>query len=288
MKSRFLTDAVPLLLGLAAGIGFAAWIGARPPAPLLAAVVKNAPTSASAITAATPPSATLPPAASSSDAVVHDPASEPAWEMLSRLAPPRGKPDRWIKLPVLRAKGPPPPEHSLNPEFAEFFGLGPEEQARIESALDATIAQQSDLDLAHTDLIPIRPTDGFLSEYEQAFAIGPYPEEGARLHDGLNRSLREVMGEDRMAVYNLWAQGSLLADWQGVGLSERTIHVKRQNAGTQWERIDVNYSAKAPGGDYQQFNSMGNTLTEAEQQTNFPLGRWLEKHPLGAASAKVP
>ena len=122
-----------------------------------------------------------------------------------------------------------------------------------------------------------------LTEFDTSFAAQRHPAAEATrdnsLHDRLHASLAATLGPERMAVYENWAATSLLADWQGLGLSERTIHIKRQNAGTAYERWDINYEAKTPDGNRQQFNSMGDELADVDQRAGFPISRWIKDHP---------
>jgi hypothetical protein len=278
---------LPLVLGLACGAGFAAWLTSSPAAPAHAATGS----AATPTRLVTPPaSAPAAPADATPDAAVSAPPSpgvgpQPAWRSLALVTQPSDAASKWVNIPVLRAKGPPAPPSPLNPEFAEFFGLNEVERATIETGLKTVIAEQSELDFQAARAIPITEADGFLSKYEFALVVDPYPEKGAALHDRMNTLLRETLGDERMAVYDSWSEASLLADWQGLGLSQRTLHIKRQNPGP-YQVWDVNYEAKAPDGTRQQFNSMGTTtLADFDLLTNFPVSRWLEKHPLSDAPA---
>lgn len=287
MKTR--ATVIPLLLGLGCGLGLAVWL--NPPRP---AAADHAESAGPALTMPIDPALSAPvldPAPDSEAPAEATPPignAQPVWQSLTRVAPPSGKAGEWLRIPVLRAKGPPAPPSPLNPEFAEFFGLNDGEKARIEAELHAVITEQADLDFNAAHAIPITEGNGFLSNYEFALVIDPYPEKGAALYDRLNTLLRDTLGAERMAVYNRWSQASLLADWQGLGLSERTLHIKRQNPG-RYQIWDVNYEAKAPDGTRQQFNSAGNQFDELEQRANFPVGRWLKIHPLAdAPAAKTP
>ena len=280
---------LPLVLGLACGAGFAAWLTGKTTtsAHSTPSLASDSPATPSASVVPQPPAPDPAPSASDTTKVIADATAgpQPAWRSLALVTPPQGLANKWVNIPVLRAKGPPAPPSPLNPEFAEFFGLTETERATIEAGLHAVIAEQSELDLQAARAIPITESDGFLSKYEFALVVDPYPEKGAALHDRLATLLRDTLGAERMEVYDRWSEASLVADWQGLGLSQRTLHIKRQNPG-RYQVWDVNYEAKAPDGTRQQFNSMGTpTLAEFDLLTNFPVSRWLEKHPLPDAPA---
>ena len=271
----------PLLLGLVVGFAGAAWLGSHRdslPAPPSASARLDAPQ--------------LPPTPALSAAFVEAPSpadefaetaqlagrAQPVWRALAHVTVPGGREQKWLRLPTLELKEAPADAPALNPEFAEFFGLTAAEQARIETGLDAVIAARADLDLQAARAIAL-PGEGFLAGYEAAFTIEPYPEAGAALHDQLDGLLREVLGAERIAVYDRWSQTSLLADWRGVGLTQRTIHLARVPE-SGYHFWNINYEAATPDGERQQFNSMGTTLERAEALSGFPLARWLAAHPL--------
>ena len=284
MNRVFRRDLFAVILGLIAGGGAAfVWSAFRsdqahatdqPLPPIVAATETTSPArSAEPASVATLPRDRL------AALLVAGRDERPFWQTLAAVAVPGDKADAWLKLPVLRAKGPPKPASPMNPEFAEFFGLNEAEQAKVVAELDAVVARQAELDFKAAQPIPILESDGFLAQYELALRVAPYPEVGAALHDRLHASLAATLGPERMAVYENWAATSLLADWQGLGLSERTIHIKRQNAGTAYERWDINYEAKTPDGNRQQFNSMGDELADVDQRAGFPISRWIKDHP---------
>lgn len=230
-------DLLAGILGVATGLGIAAaWSSSRRSetssshgnsAPISAAAEPRLDARAVETTAPTPPDRLAAPLPSARD-------ERPFWQTLAAVSVPDDKADRWLKLPPLRVSEFSKSESQLNPEFAEFFGLNEAEQAQIVAELDAVIAQQAELDLKAARPIPILESDGFLAQYEIALRVGLYPEAGAALHDRLHASLAATLGPERMAVYESWAATSLLADWRGLGLSERTIHIKRQNPDTPY------------------------------------------------------
>lgn len=288
LRYDLLAGGLGLLAGIGAAVAWSALGQAGPPAPERIPPPAVAALMAERLTRSVDPAPATPTPPDRLAALLAAGRDErPFWQTLAAVSVPGDKADAWLKLPVLRAKGPPKPANPLNPEFAEFFGLNEAEQARIVAELDAVIAQQAELDFQAAQSIPILASDGFLAQYELALRVAPYPEAGAALHDRLRASLAATLGPDRMAVYENWASTSLLADWQGLGLSERTIHIKRQNPGTPYEMWDINYEAKASDGSRQQFNSMGNTLADADQRAGFPISRWIKDHPpAGPAHAR--
>lgn len=289
MKTRLRNDLAAGLVGVAVGLCVAAWLATSRHAyagDTLAAHVAATPAAATAPT--TPDASTdsqpTPARVTAPSATVPD--RRPLWQTLASVEVPGDKASQWIKVPALRAKGPPAPPSPLNPEFAEFFGLNDAEQRAIVAELKAVGTRQAELDLQAARPLPIDESDGFLAKYEIALRIAPYPEAGAALYDQLRAKLTATLGEERMAVYQNWSDTSLLADWQGLGLAERTLHIKRQHLGADFKLWDVNYQAKAPDGGYQQFNSMGTaSLADFELLVNFPVGRWLETHPLPAPTS---
>lgn len=215
------------------------------------------------------------------------PASSPAkpdqrlhlWEALALRGAPTGNLGKWIAPPGLTTADEfyaADPDAPLNPDFAAFFDLTAEEQARVQTLLRATLLQQREMDRAH-----IRPLESKF-RIKQAIKIPGYSAESAILRQTYEAGMRATLGEARYQVYRNWADESCRNEFPGLAGMTREYHFIPAKADSQMQLV---FSSRPEGAAWDGAHStfILTDLKKAEADSGLPLSRYFNADPKPAS-----
>lgn len=206
------------------------------------------------------------------------------WEALALRGGATGNLGKWVMPPGLTKAYKflaADPDAPLNPEFAAFFDLSAEEQARVQTLLRDTLLQQREMDRAH-----IRPHESKF-RIKQAIEIPGYSADSAILRQTYEAGMRSVLGEARYQVYRDWAGDSFKNEFPGLAGMTREYHFIPSDDDSPMQLVFASRPEGAP------WTGMHSTfaltdLKKAEADSGLPLSRYFDPRPKAAAGKEAP
>lgn len=204
--------------------------------------------------------------------------AEPAlhlWEALALRGAPKDNETRWFKLPDmtgLEGYGSATADAPINPAFAAFFNLTPEESDRAQALLQSTLRLQHEMDVARIERIESK------FRIKTAIGIPDYSTESALLRQTFDGGLRAILGDTRHRVYQDWAAKPFRDDFPGLAGVRREYHIIPARADDPPGSVQVVTVKLAPGKAWTgggSFTTGFTTIAEAESATQLPLARYL-------------
>jgi hypothetical protein len=112
----------------------------------------------------------------------------------------------------------------LSPAFVQLFELTPIEEAALNQALDDASRQQYALELAHST------SHSEDNGQKIVLDIPPFPQDGGKIYDQLHQTFETILGADRQALFDDFADQQVENSLDNFGAEERTITILRKTS----------------------------------------------------------